>query len=154
MLKLATLSVHLPSRGGIVAAILFVFAAAGCGNGENQPVPVSGVVRFQGKPLDGVTVRFHPESGQLAFGKTNDQGRFHLTTRSSNDGALPGRYAVTVIKVEEPPTAHDGSQGYQAYAEPTSQPPFPIKYTRPDQTTLSAHVTVDGPHTFEFDLEP
>lgn len=138
---------------GITAAMLLVLATIGCGGGEDPTVPVSGVVRFGGEPLAGVTVRFHPESGQLAFGKTDDEGRFQLTTRSRNDGALPGRYAVTVIEVEEPPTAKDGQQGYLAYAEPTSVPSFPVKYTRPDETTLSARVTRDSPNTFKFDLE-
>jgi hypothetical protein len=43
-------------------------------------------------------VTFNPvdSSGRMAFGMTDPEGRFRLTTFKHNDGALAGRYKITV----------------------------------------------------------
>ncbi|WP_149113963.1 carboxypeptidase regulatory-like domain-containing protein [Limnoglobus roseus] len=61
-------------------------------------VPVRGSVLYQGKPLEGVAVEFHPlfDMGAVKFspfGKTAADGTFTLV--SGNDGAPVGEYAVT-----------------------------------------------------------
>src|SRR5690606_32888601 len=77
--------------------------ALGCGGGEVEPpapvFPVSGKVTYKGQPVAGADITFHHESGdRSAFGRTNDEGEYKLTTFSSNDGAIEGRHGVTIIK--------------------------------------------------------
>ncbi|MHB8866800.1 MAG: hypothetical protein ACYC6N_30935 [Pirellulaceae bacterium] len=64
-------------------------------------VPVSGAVVFDGKPIPGALVVFHPVHGSAstsppAQGTVRDDGTFELTTYTANDGASPGEYKVTV----------------------------------------------------------
>lgn len=79
---------------GVVSALI------GCG-GSKQPVPVSGVVTLDGKPLKYTRVTFNPveRGGHMAVGMTDEQGRFTLTTFEDGDGALPGEYKVTFYVV-------------------------------------------------------
>jgi hypothetical protein len=66
-------------------------------------VPVKGVVTVDGKPLAKATVRFLPVAGnsRLAFGVTDGEGSFELTTEEPGDGIWPGEYKV-VIHEENP----------------------------------------------------
>src|SRR4051794_33800544 len=82
----------------VVALALF---ASGC---ANRPVPVEGVVVFDGKPLDKANLVFLPEDAsrldegqRQGSGFTDSEGHFRLETGNSV-GAYPGRYKVTVSK--------------------------------------------------------
>ncbi len=94
-----------------------VSAAVGCGGGTGfeKPVPVTGKVVFQGKPVDGAMVTFLSKAegtGRSASGQTAADGSFSLTTFKTGDGALPGDYIVTVSKVERgSDTSYDPSKG-------------------------------------------
>ncbi|MER3415419.1 MAG: hypothetical protein C4297_04290 [Gemmataceae bacterium] len=85
-----------------VTASVVIGLAAGCGGGASgaKPAPVKGRILLDGKPLEGATVTFIPESGkgQPASGRTDSQGQFVLTTHNTGDGAVPGSYKVTVRK--------------------------------------------------------
>jgi hypothetical protein len=91
-------------------ALLFLLAAvvlAGCGKGLSVPstVPVTGVVKYKGKPLQGIRVTFHPQAdtGKAAFiptGQTGPDGKFKLSTGKPGNGAPPGTYVVTFEKPE------------------------------------------------------
>ena len=63
-------------------------------------VPVKGrVLLADGSPLRSGRICFHPEGqpgGLEAFGEINREGKFKLTTYKLEDGAVPGRYVVTV----------------------------------------------------------
>jgi hypothetical protein len=79
----------------------------GCG-GPHQPVPVEGVVTLDGEPVAGAMVNFVLEGGdgkegRMAYGSTDENGTFRLTTVQPNDGALPGTYRVLVVKTEPVP---------------------------------------------------
>jgi len=70
-------------------------AAAGCGT---KYVPVEGVVKLDGKPVEGATVVFTSEDGSRTFsGFTDANGAFSLTG-GEKPGAVPGNYKVTVVK--------------------------------------------------------
>jgi hypothetical protein len=81
----------------IVLPLLAGTLLAGCGGGR-KTVPVSGVITLEGAPLAGAQVTFHPmaSDGRMAIGISDSNGRFSLTTYKPNDGALPGRYRITV----------------------------------------------------------
>jgi len=68
---------------------------------------VKGTVTLNGEPVGGATVLFFPleSSGLSAGGHTNTQGGFVLTADGTGvfgAGTKPGKYKVTVQKVEMP----------------------------------------------------
>lgn len=83
-------------------------AVALCGCSEPPTVLVRGTVTHDGQPLEGATVTFinGKESGRPAFGVTDAQGRYELSTHLHADefieGAFPDEYAVIFRKVRYP----------------------------------------------------
>ncbi|QDU39539.1 hypothetical protein Mal4_38840 [Maioricimonas rarisocia] len=84
-----------------------LLVVAGCTGGAHQydVVPVSGVVTCEGKPVANAIVQFSPAEkegraegrpGRAAFGKTDEQGRFTLSTYGEDDGAIVGTHTVSV----------------------------------------------------------
>jgi hypothetical protein len=79
---------------------------AGCGAPTGAPaearalvVPVSGkVLSADGKPVANAWVVFNPREipGHEANAPTGADGSFRLSTFGKEDGAIPGRYVVTV----------------------------------------------------------
>lgn len=119
--------------GLMLAAAL---AVAGCG--QSAPlVPVSGTVKLDGKPIEGVLVTFRLASGDLkpiATGTTNAQGEFELRHVERGAGIPAGEYKVT-LSTERP-----DREGAEV---------FPAKYHNPEETILTASVP-EGGKTFEF----
>lgn len=142
-------------RGAILGALLV--ALTGCA--KDQPVPVSGVVRLDGRAIPGAVVTFHPDrSGRMATGTCNDEGRFALTTLQSGDGAFPGDYKVTVQYAEgvTPPPSTNVRDAFAGMAKvkPTKAAPkfvVPERYSRPDQTEFRH--TVPGAAELVLDLK-
>jgi hypothetical protein len=81
----------------LLAALVSVLGTVGCSkNRGDRPVvvPVSGVVLYNGKPLAGAHVTFtNPDAKRSAYGKTDADGHFTLTTfpDEPGDGAVPGK---------------------------------------------------------------
>src|SRR5947209_14430231 len=74
-----------------LVTVLSVAAAAGCAGEKKWERPkvvrAGGVVRYQGKPLEGAQVTFtHTTSTISALGHTDAEGRFTLTTFELDDG--------------------------------------------------------------------
>jgi hypothetical protein len=116
----------------------------GCGRGLPTTHPVRGVVTLDGKPLQGAAVMLIPEAGgRPALGATNARGEFTLTTFRTNDGALPGRHAVTVVlkrKIGGVLAGPDGLSGPIAPGGIREQWIVPKKYSDPKTSGLSADV--------------
>jgi hypothetical protein len=88
-------------RFALLGSFFFVAILTTVGCGKGSVTKVEGVVTLDGKPLPGATVSFVPVGeGKPAFGRTDNDGSFRLTTFRTDDGALPGEYQVTVV-VEE-----------------------------------------------------
>src|SRR5262245_29439017 len=87
------------SAVGLLAVLVLV--AGGC-RGRYTPIPTEGVVTLDGKPVEGITVQFlvvgDDKDGRLAFGTTDKEGKFQLSTMGMNDGAFPRDYRVVVVK--------------------------------------------------------
>ncbi len=85
-------------------AVLFLFAASGCGSGHSGTARVSGKVLHGGQPVVGAAVAFLPEGGvgRPASAVTDQTGMYELTTFSAKDGAIPGKYTVTVSPPAKP----------------------------------------------------
>ncbi|MHB8897999.1 MAG: carboxypeptidase-like regulatory domain-containing protein [Thermoguttaceae bacterium] len=143
----------------VLASVALVCSAVviGCGGPAENPnrpatAAVTGTVTYKGQPVEGATVAFLPEvpSGTGASGRTDASGKFSLTAFDPNDGAVPGRYLVTVTK-----TAVEGSGEVQ---EDPNAPPvthkslLPEKYGKPMDSGLTAEVKegVDNQFTFEL----
>src|SRR5579863_446422 len=85
------------------ATLLF----AGCSNSavtyDPELVPVTGTLTYQGQPVSGAIVAFHPaeaaDIAEAAFAETDSQGRFSLLMQDYGPGAMPGAHVVTVMRV-------------------------------------------------------
>ena len=82
------------SRFAVTAALLI--PVLGCGE-EFEIVPVSGVVTVDGEPVEGVHLSFQPfkedgsdTAGYGAYGETDAQGRFELTSIGPEGRDIPG----------------------------------------------------------------
>jgi len=94
----------------LALAALFLVIFPACNpdrpTGVHPVHPVEGQVRFQGKPLAGAEVSFHPvdeskfgDSIPRPTGHTDEEGRFKLMTYVMGDGAPAGSYLVSIAGV-------------------------------------------------------
>lgn len=88
-------------------AVTFVaLAMAGCAKDkwtQQRPkvVRTAGRVIYKGQPLEGAHITFtNPAAKVSAYGRTDADGKFTLTTFEPNDGAVPGTQQVSVSKVK------------------------------------------------------
>jgi hypothetical protein len=140
---------------GWAACAVMLSAAAGC-SGKPKLVPVTGVVKLDGKPVDGVRVYFWPNDqtaktfvNQFAIGFSDKEGKFSL--RGTNgDGIQAGGYKVTFAR----PMTRAGkatTKSNQKGEEVGAQESLPTELTELTQTKITANVT-EASHDFVFDL--
>lgn len=98
-----------------VTSLLIGLALAGSGCNSSRdgskPSPVQGRLTVKDQPAGGAMIVFHPVSGLgvKASAKTNPNGEFRLTTYSTDDGAVAGEYAVTIVWPDAGRTIGDGT---------------------------------------------
>jgi hypothetical protein len=81
-------------------ALPIVAALSGCGDDSGLPrrYSVSGTVSYNGKLLEKGNINFAPDGPEgRAAGGTIVDGRYSLTTHDTDDGAVPGKYKVSVV---------------------------------------------------------
>jgi hypothetical protein len=90
----------------IISSILLLatILLPGCGGSDGEKkLPVSGKVSTKvGKPCDNALIVFHPQdanrlNGPKPFAMSDSQGNFKLTTEAEGDGAVAGKYGVTIV---------------------------------------------------------
>lgn len=90
------------SLPGLCAGLLVAVMLVGCGGPDPSAEcnAVSLTVTYKGKPVEGAQVAFNSTSngGRPAQGTTDAAGKAVLGTFSTDDGAMPGKYKVTVSK--------------------------------------------------------
>ncbi|MEW4561230.1 carboxypeptidase-like regulatory domain-containing protein [Bremerella sp. JC770] len=160
-------------------ALLAMTMAGGC-NQSNLPATetVTGKVTYQGDPVENATIVFsrgarNIANGEIALGKTDDQGNYTLTTHLSGQsdvaGAIAGTYQVTVSKKVPPPgmteaqynakvdavnqAAQAGSVQPAGLELPTLVEMLPRKYSSTSDTQLTADVKKDEANEISFELE-
>jgi hypothetical protein len=118
--------------------------------GSASTIEVSGVVRHNGSPVADASVTFTPEKGRPANGVTDASGRFVLSTFAEGDGAVPGPHKVSISpNASQIPPMPGTPEAAQAAA---GKPPFPARYSNPEQSGFTAQVEEGKPNEFEFDM--
>lgn len=146
---------------GLVAGV----AVAGCSrtpaSSRPQTVPVKGKITLAGQPLAKATVSFQPDgTGNGATGITDDGGNYVLSTFAAKDGAVPGKYKITVTKFEEATSGSSVDVNDPGYAPPTegataAKPKsiVPEQYSDPAKSGLTAEVATGAANSFDFDIK-
>jgi len=156
-----------PSRdlrfGIAFVASLGMLAFSGCddGTGLGKRYSVSGMVAYKGEPVKSATISFVPTSpeGRSASGQVED-GNYSLTTLAPNDGALPGKYKVTIISksidTTELQAIAKGGQFHHdkafAKASKNAKALVPSKYTLPETSGLEG-VVKEQSNKIDFELK-
>lgn len=132
-------------------------AASGCGAGEEriEVHPVSGSVVVGGAPAVGVKVVFHPEieaASQFVFPRTkSDQhGKFVLSTYEPGDGVPAGQYVVTASW-----KSSDSSNSDEVHPDELSSgdEKLDVLFTDPDRSPLHALVEEGDNQLAPFELK-
>jgi hypothetical protein len=157
--------------GGLFLVVPFLL---GCSSEPSVgAVPVTGTVTLDGKPVEGATISFVPDgdSSLSASGLTDASGNFRLTSVSPGDGAVPGKYKVTVSKLtadsQAAPQATSqeeamkqlqdkmkagGSNAFYTKAPPPVKETLPERYSNAATSGLQAEVKGSGENKFTFAL--
>lgn len=152
------------TRFGILTLLSTVFLG-GCGGQPQGDFPETfdahGVVTFNGSPLSNAVVTLSPVApeGKGASGRTDEEGKFTLTTFNPGDGARPGRYRVMISPSELAPGVPSGDHEVEL-GNPDDTPPapkaktssdLPQKYTSVKTSGLETEI-VEGENTLDFNL--
>ena len=136
-----------PSRLPSLSVVVLALACVGCGGGGSSDapdtVPVSGTITMDGEPLADARVVFAAANPadrlRTVSGITDSSGEYELEFTSSQSGAQPGKYLVSVS------TYREDEEGGAPRPETV-----PANYNA--QTTLTAEVSADSKvHDFELD---
>lgn len=140
-------------RSVLICSTMLSLCLMGCGGSElERPAKVyevSGHVTWKGNPVTNADVTFfNIDANRSAFGRTDNDGFYRLTTFASNDGAVEGRHTVTVVKPEAvAPATEVASIESEAYVPPTagrSVKPAKPKDTLPEVYATQATTTLVG----------
>jgi hypothetical protein len=143
-------------------ASMGIVACLGCGDdtGLAKRYPVSGKVTYKGEPVQNARISFVPTApdGRPAAGQV-ESGRYTLTTLAPNDGALPGKYKVTILSKEvdtsEMKNIAKGGQFHHdqafARANKTAKSLVPSKYSLEETSGLEREVKAQS-NSIDFDL--
>ena len=144
--------------GSVFVACLLSLPVTGCGRGEGpHPVPVSGTVTWNGKPLSSGTITFLPTgatAGRMASGGIDERGQYELSSIEPGDGIVPGDYMITVnvVKIIKAPDLSPNASPLDAIGR--SERVLPDKYYNAQQSGLTATIDEsDSRKTIDFTLE-
>jgi hypothetical protein len=84
----------MPLRHVALAALVFL---CGCTDSGGPPLaPVSGLVTLDGQPVQGAGLEFIADAGGVAYGKTDDAGRYYMSFGNDRTGAIVGKNLVRI----------------------------------------------------------
>jgi hypothetical protein len=126
----------------VVLVFIAVGVLVGCGSPGTAPtLPASGTLLYNGEPAKDAKVIFTPKTGRPATGKTDEDGRFVLSTFEPGDGAVPGNHLVTISDLK------------RNWNDEKSKSRFPSPYERTDTTPLKVVIAPENENSFTFELE-
>ncbi len=145
-----------------VVAAVAVLTAAGCNKRSSKIVPVSGVVKLNGKVYPNAVVSFqpmgdqdNPNPGRGSSGITDENGRFTLLYDGEKPGALVGKHRVRIatnlgaLKSSKP---WDGP-GEDPGPVDARQITDPIPFSWNENSNIVVEVPADGMDAVEFDIK-
>lgn len=134
-----------------IAATLVI---VGCGQSTPYAlVAVEGVVTLDGAPLSRAIVTFQPVApgneiaGPGSVGRTDDQGRFALTTVRDEPGAVVGTHKITILPMQDGDELTPVAKPAAAISQ---RPNIPARYNY--QSTLTFTVPPEGAPAADFAL--
>ena len=140
-----------------LAALLL--ATAGCGG--KKIVPVTGVVKLNGKPYKNAVVSFQPIGGSMSdpdVGRgssavTDANGHFSMIYDGEKPGALIGKHRVRIFtRLGAEPSTDDGVESPKGSVKPQRMSePIPIEWH--DKSTKEFEVPAGGTDAANFDIE-
>jgi hypothetical protein len=130
----------------LVGLVVGLVMLAGCSDGKLKCYPVTGQVQYNGEPLKGVDVAFHPvdpknDTGYPPHATTDDNGQFTLMTYLPGDGAPAGEWKVAVAFAVQ--AVDDGADQSKKLVFQV-----PVEYLKKETTPLNANIT-SGSNTLE-----
>lgn len=134
-------------------ALLLGLSCSGCGPGVDleRTVPVSGTLTYQGKPLEGYKIVFHPvEDRQGATAESRAGGAFTLGTNEPGDGAAPGKHRVSINFIAE---KMEGEPGKEVFTKITPKFKIPAKYQAPETSGVEFEIPESGNASLSIDLK-
>ena len=158
---------------GFALCIFALMVVGGCSNPDAEFRQVSGVITYNGAPVEKAMVAFVPtdDSGIAATGMTDAAGKYTLTSTTAKrygTGAKPGKYFVKVTKTDAPvdldqeafdkgEITYDELQERKAkkgpYTSMASKSLIPAKYANHLTSKLEATVENKKDNEFNFVLE-
>jgi hypothetical protein len=150
-----------PARGGRGIVLLGAVVFLGCAGDDDlaRRYPVSGKVTYKGEPLASGTITFTPaapaEGIRPASGAIVD-GRYQLTTQTTNDGAMAGKYKVSVVaRSFDDPTDGQNEKAIRRdkmakIIGKSAKNVIPTKFSLPETSELTAEVPGGR---YDFDLQ-
>ena len=130
---------------GFLLVAISTLTVLGC-NGNDGRVPVTGVVTFDGKPLESGNISFGGDQGAAGVSQIVN-GVFTMNESANEKGVQPGTYEVIVNSwVEERGSVKpDGS-----FSAGITR--IPLIYLEPSKSGLKAEVKSGEKNHFTFDL--
>jgi hypothetical protein len=134
-------------------AILLLAVLAGCG-GSDRPTMAEtvGTVTYKSKPLPKANVVFMPASGPAAYGSTDENGVFALSTQG-DPGAMVGEGTFVITAYDELPEPKPEHLLTAADLKKMNTSLIPTKYGRPETSGLKETIKPDIKNEFKFDLQ-
>ncbi|HUP77378.1 MAG TPA: carboxypeptidase-like regulatory domain-containing protein [Pirellula sp.] len=135
-------------------ALCMLLGLIGCGG--PKLVEAGGTLKFNNQSIGGADVVFVPdEGGSPVIGRTDEQGRFSLST-DGKSGALPGPYKIAITAVRQKRAVKEseavGMTDAQIAANHESL--IPKKYNNTILSGLTAKVSEDrAANVFSLDLK-
>lgn len=118
-------------------------------------MPVSGVVTYQGRPVEGANVTFVSTAGKRgAVATTDAAGHFDMTTFEPKDGVIPGSYQVAIQKTIVEGAPEEGATGKAGVEPPAGIPKdlLPAKYKDASKSGLTVDIKEPGVKDLKFEL--
>ena len=163
--KVARLSALFVGLTLVAASLLALVGSSDDGFGR-QRYSVHGTITYKGEKLAKGQIAFVPDAqgGQAASGQIED-GYYTLSTLTPGDGALPGKYKVTVVardfdvekvrseaRAKGMPPGAALPQDFTAKAHKGAKSKIPTRYNLPTTTDLTADVEARS-NTKDFELK-
>jgi hypothetical protein len=124
-------------------ALAIVVVACSCGCGNSGLVSVSGKVLYEGVPLENGRITFLAPGSRQASGEIRSGIIENVTTKSENDGLLPGEYRVSI-------TSYSQDEKHRNMMVPPSL--IPVRYGDLARSGLLAKISGDRKNELLFEL--